>query len=99
MGQRWFRTVNSVVALLTLAGCCVIPFQQSPEDPQITRDVRTALAADTTPGVNQVNATSYGGFAILSGWAHGTAAVRASQVAGKVPEAHPVNLIIVPGTW
>jgi osmotically-inducible protein OsmY len=79
-----------VVALLICTGCATIPFRQTPEDHGITQDVRAALAADKTPTLNQVTATSYGGYVILTGWANAAAAERARQIAHSRPGVRDV---------
>ncbi len=99
MRQHYRLTISSIVALLILTGCTEIPFRQSSEDKRITHDVRTALAADKTPTLNQVNATTYGGFVILTGWANLAAAERAREIAQSVAGVRGiVDQINAPGT-
>jgi osmotically-inducible protein OsmY len=99
MGDRWCRPITSVVALLILTGCAGTPVQQSPEDQRITQDVRAALAADKTPGLNQVTATSSGGVIRLTGWASDAVAELARQIARSVPGVRGVvDQMIVRGT-
>ena len=82
--RPYCRLVISVAALLILAGCSEIPFRQSSEDLRMTDAARAALAADKTPTLNHVNASAYGGYIILTGWANFAAAERARQIAEGV---------------
>jgi osmotically-inducible protein OsmY len=92
-----FRVAIPTVVLLIGTACSPIPFRQTPEDQPLTRDVRAALAADTTANVMHVTATTYGGYAVLSGWADEAGADRARQIARGVPGVRDVvDQIVVP---
>jgi osmotically-inducible protein OsmY len=96
MGTSSFRIVIPVV-LLICAACSQIPFKQTPEDIALTQNVRAALEADTTGGLRQVGAKTYGGYAVLSGWADSAGAERARQIARAVPGVRDiVDQIVVP---
>ncbi len=98
MRQHHRLSISSVAALLILTACAEIPFRQSSEDQRITHDVRAALAADKTPTLNQVNASAYGGFVILTGWTNLAAAERARQIAQSVAGVRGVvDQITAPG--
>src|SRR5262249_26343549 len=97
MRRLSLRIVIPTVGLLICAACSPIPFRRTPEDLPLTRDVRAALAADRTPSMMHVTATTYGGYAVLSGWADEAGAERARQIARGVPGVRDVvDQIAVP---
>jgi len=96
MGTSRLRVVIPVVLLMCTA-CSQIPFKQTAEDVPLTQNVQAALAADTTGSVRQVSGKTYGGYAVLTGWADQAGAERARQIARAVPGVRDiVDQIVVP---
>ena len=94
-------TVGVIAACLMVAGCAGLESQkESPEDQQLTRAVKAALAADRTPTLNQVNVSTSRGRVMLTGWANLAGAQRARDIAAGVAGAgNVVDLIQVPSSY
>jgi osmotically-inducible protein OsmY len=95
-------TVSVIAACQMVVGCAGLgsQFQESPEDQQLTRAVKAALAADRTPTLDQVNVSTSRGRVMLTGWANLAGAQRARDIAGSVAGVeNVVDLIQVPSSY
>jgi osmotically-inducible protein OsmY len=74
--------VGWTIGFLIVMGCAA--FRESPEDQQISRAVKAALAADPRPMLTQVTVDTRRGVVTLIGWGDDATAERARQITRSV---------------